>query len=291
MRIPKVIFTPKAHKDIGIEVIELSDIYKRSHDETDSFISMPHRINFHNLLYITQGHGTHFIDFNTYTIQAGSVVFINKNQVHAFDLINQPQGKLIIFTDEFLDTIFTTIKTPLSAHNYLLSSYSPAFSLSKETRSSCDVLLAEIINEYQVKKPNLKFLNLIFSAVLTKLSNERPRSYEHYLSESRTEKFMTFIQLLEVNHTNTRDAKIYADMLHMTYKSLNQICKLATKQTTKQLIDAYVILEAKRKLSIENIRVQQLADELGFDEVTNFVKYFKKNTLLTPSQFKKSIQG
>jgi len=65
--------------------------------------------------------------------------------------------------------------------------------------------------------------------------------------------------------------------------------KLATKQTTKQLIDAYVILEAKRKLSIENIRVQQLADELGFDEVTNFVKYFKKNTLLTPSQFKKSI--
>ena len=291
MRIPKVIFTPKAHKDIGIEVIELSDIYKRSHDETDSFISMPHRINFHNLLYITQGHGTHFIDFNTYTIQAGSVVFINKNQVHAFDLINQPQGKLIIFTDEFLDTIFTTIKTPLSAHNYLLSSYSPAFSLSKETRSSCDVLLAEIINEYQVKKPNLNFLNLIFSAVLTKLSNERPRSYEHYLSESRTEKFMIFIQLLEVNYTNTRDAKIYADMLHMTYKSLNQICKLATKQTTKQLIDAYVILEAKRKLSIENIRVQQLADELGFDEVTNFVKYFKKNSLLTPSQFKKSIQG
>jgi AraC family transcriptional regulator, transcriptional activator of pobA len=250
---------------------------------------MPHRINFHNLLYITQGHGTHFIDFNTYTIQAGSVVFINKNQVHAFDLINQPQGKLIVFTDEFLDTIFTTIKTPLSAHNYLLSSYSPAFSLSKETRSTCDVLLAEIANEYQVKKPNLNFLNLIFSAVLTKLSNERPRSYEHYLSESRTEKFRTFIQLLEVNHTNTRDAKIYADMLHMTYKSLNQICKLATKQTTKQLIDAYVILEAKRKLSIENIRVQQLADELGFDEVTNFVKYFKKNTLLTPSQFKKSI--
>ena len=102
---------------------------------------------------------------------------------------------------------------------------------------------------------------------------------------------MRFIKLLEGNYTNSRDAKIYADMLHMIYKSLNQICKLATKQTTKQLIDAYIILEAKRKLSIENIRVQQLADELGFDEVTNFVKYFKKNTLITPSQFKKSMQG
>ncbi|KGJ94401.1 helix-turn-helix domain-containing protein [Colwellia psychrerythraea] len=291
MSIPKVQFAPKAHKDIGIEIIELSDIYERYNDETENLISMPHRIKFHNFLYITQGNGTHFIDFNTYSIQAGSVVFINKNQVHAFDLINQPQGKLIIFTDEFLDTIFTTIKTPLSAHNYLLSSYSPTFSLSKEIRATCDVLLTEIVNEYQVNKPNLNFLNLIFSAVLTKLSNERPRSYEHYLSETRTEKFMTFIHLLEINYTNTRDAKVYADMLHMTYKSLNQICKLATNKTAKQLIDAYIILEAKRKLSIENIRVQQLADDLGFDEVTNFVKYFKKYTLLTPSQFKKVSKG
>jgi AraC-like DNA-binding protein len=291
MKIPKVQFSPKIHKNIGIEIIELSDIYERSTDETENFIAQPHRIKFHNILYITQGSGAHFIDFNAYTIQAGSVVFINKNQVHAFDLINQSQGKLIIFTDEFLDTILTTIKTPLSAHNYLLTSYSPIFSLSKEIRKTCDVLLTEIEREYQIKDPNLNFLNLIFSAVLTKLSNERPQSYEQYLSESRTDKFMTFIELLEVNYTNTRDAKIYADMLHMTYKSLNQICKLATKQTTKQLIDAYIILEAKRKLSIENIRVQQLADELGFDEVTNFVKYFKKNTLLTPSQFKKTIQG
>ncbi|AAZ25132.1 helix-turn-helix domain-containing protein [Colwellia psychrerythraea] len=291
MNIPKVQFNPKVHKNIGIEIIELSDIYKRSDDDLENFIAKPHRIKFHNILYITQGRGTHFIDFNTYTTQAGSVVFINKNQVHAFDLINQPQGKLIIFTDEYLDTILTTIKTPLSAHNYLLTSYSPTFSLSKKIRNTCDVLLTEIEKEYQVKDPNLNFLNLIFSAVLTKLSSERTRSFEQYLSESRTEKFMTFIELLEVNYTNTRDAKIYADMLHMTYKSLNQICKLATKQTTKQLIDAYIILEAKRKLSIENIRVQQLADELGFDEVTNFVKYFKKNTLLTPSQFKKLNQG
>ncbi len=291
MSIPKVEFSPKNHKKIGIEIIELSDIYKRSTDETENFIAQPHRIKFHNLLYITQGSGTHFIDFNTYTIQAGSVVFINKNQVHAFDLVNQPQGKLIIFTDQFLDTIFTTIKTPLAAHNYLLTSYSPTLTLTKEIRKTCDVLLTEIEKEYQITDPNLNFLNLIFSAVLTKFTSQRTRSYEQYLSESRTEKFMRFIKLLEGNYTNSRDAKIYADMLHMTYKSLNQICKLATKQTTKQLIDAYIILEAKRKLSIENIRVQQLADELGFDEVTNFVKYFKKNTLITPSQFKKSMQG
>ena len=96
--------------------------------------------------------------------------------------------------------------------------------------------------------------------------------------------------LLEKNYTTLRDAKAYAELLSLTYKSLNEICKLSSTQTTKQLIDAHTILEAKRKLCIDDIRIQQLADELGFDEVTNFVKYFKKHTLLTPTQFKKSLK-
>jgi len=291
MKIPEIKFNPKNHKDLGIEIIDLSDIYQRSSSELINFATKPHRIFFHNLLYITQGSGTHFIDFNTYSVQAGSIVFINKNQVHAFDFKNQPQGKLIIFTDEFLATIFATMKTPLFTPNHLLKSYSPTFSLAKQTRSTCDALLTEISKEYQLVKTDLSFLNLLFSALLIKLTSARPHSYEQHLSESRAKTFIQFIALLDDNYTSIRDAKIYANMLNMTYKSLNQICKLATEQTTKQLIDAHIILEAKRKLSIEDIRVQQLADELGFDEVTNFVKYFKKNTLLTPSQFKKSLKG
>lgn len=291
MKIPKIKFSPKNHKDIGMEIIELSEIYERSKSEGVSFVAKPHRAQFHNLLYITHGIGTHFIDFNTYTIQSGNVVFIKKNQIHAFDLINKPQGKLIIFTDEFLDNILPTIKTTVFASNYLLASYNPAFILTQDMKKTCDVLVAEIEKEYQLIVPSFSFLQLLFSAVLTKFTCTWPQSYAQNLSESRAQKFSQFIILLEKHYTTTRDATKYADMLSMTYKSLNQICKLASNQTTKQLIDTHTILEAKRRLSIEGIRVQQLADDLGFDESTNFVKYFKKNTLMTPSQFKKANEG
>jgi AraC-like DNA-binding protein len=291
MKIPQVKFNPKNHKDIGIEIIELSEIYKRSEVEEFSFIAKPHRINFHNLLYITQGKGTHFIDFNTYSVKESSAVFINKNQIHSFDLINKPQGKLIIFTDDFLDRISFSMKTTLFAPNHLLTLNSSAFTLPSKTKNTCDALLTEITKEYQLKDPSLYFLNLLFSAVLAKLNTARPSLSDHYLSDSRTKKFKLFIRLLEENYTRLRDAKNYAEMLHMTYKSLNELCKLTTNQTAKQLIDAHTILEAKRKLCIENMQIQQLSDQLGFDEVTNFVKYFKKNTLLTPTQFKKSLKG
>lgn len=290
MKIPQIKFNSKIHKEIGIEIVELSDIYQRSCDEELSFVAKPHRINFYNLLYITQGSGVHFIDFNTYSIQSGSVVFINKNQVHAFDLINQPQGKLIIFTDEFIDRISASMKTPMFAPNHLLTTNSSTFSLSAKVKETCDALLLEIAKEHDLEEPSLNFLNLLFSAVLTKLNSARPNMPENYLSESRKIIFNKFMLLLEKNYTTLRDAKAYAELLSLTYKSLNEICKLSSTQTTKQLIDAHTILEAKRKLCIDDIRIQQLADELGFDEVTNFVKYFKKHTLLTPTQFKKSLK-
>jgi AraC-like DNA-binding protein len=291
MKIPDIKFSPKNNKNMGIEIIELSDIYNRLDNEEISFSTKPHRIQFHSLLYFTQGHGTHFIDFITYTIQPGSVVFVKKNQIHAFDLINKPQGKLIVFTDEFLDSISSAMKRTVFSPNHLLVSYSPSFTLTDNLIITFSTLLTEIEKELLLESPNLAFIHLIFSASLTKLVNARPKSYELNLSEPRAKKFNQFIQLLEQNFTTTRDAISYAGMLNMTYKSLNQICKLASKQTTKQLIDAHTILEAKRKLAIEGIRIQQLADDLGFDEVTNFVKYFKKNTLMTPSQFKKYSKG
>lgn len=291
MKIPQINFRPQNEQNIGIEIIELSSIYSRFDSDRSNFSFKPHRINFNSLLYITAGNGFHFIDFNTYTLQPGSVVFINSNQVHAFDLVNKPQGKIIVFTDEFLNNIYSSIKTPLFSVGHLQAPYSPTLLLSEHIKQTCDALLFEINKEFQNKTTDNRFLHLVFSALLTKITSIRPQYYEQYLSESHTRVFNQFMLLLENNFTSNRDASLYADMLHITYKSLNQICKLATKKTPKQLIDAHIILEAKRRLSIEKSRTQQLADELGFEEVTNFVKYFKKHTLLTPTQFKKSISG
>jgi AraC-like DNA-binding protein len=291
MTIPSIKFQSNIHQDVGMEIVDLSDIYERISNAPLNFAAKPHRIHFHNLLYITQGSGEHFVDFNTYPIQSGSMVFIRSNQVHAFDLLNQPQGKLIIFTDEFLDTIFATMKTPLFTPYHFLTSRTPIFSLTHKIRLTCDVLLTEIDSEYQSTAPDMSFLHLIFSALLTKVTGSQQKPYGQHLSQSHTKVFSQFMLILEKNYTQLRDAKSYAKMLHITYKSLNQICKLATHQTAKQLIDAHIILEAKRRLSITNIRIQQLTEELGFDEATNFVKYFKKHTLLTPNQFKKSMFG
>ena len=73
------------------------------------------------------------------------------------------------------------------------------------------------------------------------------------------------------------------------YSSLNKICKSFTKKTLKEYIDSALILEIKRMLINMNLNISEIAFELGFDEVTNFSKYFKRRVGQTPNDFRKSL--
>ena len=128
---------------------------------------------------------------------------------------------------------------------------------------------------------------LLFSSLFLMLERERPHAYAKTLNKSQVKQFNLFSTLLDQGLTGRREASYYADQLHITYKTLNNLCKLATNRTAKQLIDAYTILEAKRRLILESKQVQEIAYDLGFEETSNFIKYFKKHTLITPSQFRK----
>ncbi|WP_368660372.1 helix-turn-helix domain-containing protein [Kocuria sp.] len=47
-----------------------------------------------------------------------------------------------------------------------------------------------------------------------------------------------------------------------------------------------MILEAQRLLAHESILAATMATRLGFDDATNFSKYFKQRVVLTPGAFR-----
>ncbi len=290
MNIPNIEFKPQDSVSMDIEIIELDYIYQRipvfSHDP-----GKPHRDKFYCLIYITQGEGKHFIDFNHYPFQAGNFILINEGQVHAFDLESRPQGQAIFFTEAFLNTTHTNIRMPFCAPNHFVTPYCPILTCDSARKESCEALLYEINKEQQHSNPDALLMQLLFASLLLMVLREQPSGYANRLSEKQTKKFTQLFTLIEENYMTTREASVYAEMLSTSYKSLNRICKLAVNQTAKQLIDAHTILEAKRSLVIEDIQIQTLAYKLGFEEVSNFVKYFKKHALVTPSKFKENFKG
>ncbi len=284
MPTPQVTFDPSKNQ---IEIIDLDDLYHRR-DSLEHDPGKPHRTNFHLLIYIQQGSGAHFIDFAPRQFEDHSFIFVREHQVHAFDFSNHLQGKAILFTKDFVEAIQKSMAMPVFSPVYLNKRYCPVFKPSDALRESCVNLLLEVDKESKEHLHNSSVLMFLFSSLLLMIEREKSLSKEQVLSQKQQTTFTRFIQLLEAQFTQTRNAADYAEQLNTTYKTLNQLCKLATDKTAKELIDAYTILEAKRRLILEKQPIQQLADALGFDEATNFVKYFKKHTSQTPTEFKKS---
>jgi AraC family transcriptional regulator, transcriptional activator of pobA len=61
-------------------------------------MTVPHRAQFYNLLWIEKGKVSHYIDFNSIQIQDNTVLFIPMNSVNKFDIDGIYEGKAILFT-------------------------------------------------------------------------------------------------------------------------------------------------------------------------------------------------
>lgn len=107
------------------------------------------------------------------------------------------------------------------------------------------------------------------------------------LSGKDLEYITAFKQLLETNLTKRLSVVDYAEILNITERKLQRVTFNVLGKSPKVIIDERLILEAKRLLVLKSDQIRQISDQLGFSEVTNFVKFFKKTVGLTPSVFRK----
>jgi AraC family transcriptional activator of pobA len=81
----------------------------------------------------------------------------------------------------------------------------------------------------------------------------------------------------------------YARLLYKSPKTLSNLFKRHIDQTPLQIITERRLLEAKRMLKNSDLNVQEVADELSFNDIQAFSNFFKKHTKLTPSAYKLSL--
>ncbi|BDY03491.1 AraC family transcriptional regulator [Ferrimonas sp. YFM] len=283
--IPDVSYRPPSIEESGIEILDLELFRSRlKHYHFDPY--KPHRVKYYCFLYITEGQGEHLIDFERYPYDSGSVIFINPNQVHAFDASDRPQGKMINMTPAFFAKSAANIRTSYFIPTHLNRASSPVLQLSPQLNHSCHALLKEVSLAQQEGADDELVVQLLFIALLVKLGRQR-KSHLAHLSEQQKERFGQFLNLVEQHYIEAREASQYAQWMHTSYKSLNQLCKSCCGQTAKQLIDFRTILEIKRKLVMDGLSTQETASDLSFEDSSYLNKYFKRLTGQTPAAFKR----
>jgi len=270
----------------GFQFIALEELVSDPSRSADNILFQPHRLGFFAILIITNGEVNHIVDFEIHNLRKGDVMVISKGQIHAFDKSSHYEGYLVLFTEGFMQKYIaqSTIAQINHLYNYFISQ-------GKINNPDPNITILSLL-ERELKNNSSSLANIVgalLGVYLLKLNDENIRSTTISVDNKHLDYFNHFKLLVEKNFSKTRNAKVYASDLSISYKHLNNVCKNVVKSTAKSFIDSYVILEAKRMLVSTSLSVKEIAFTLGFDEPTNFLKYFKKHTNLTPIEFRKTL--
>ncbi len=96
-----------------------------------------------------------------------------------------------------------------------------------------------------------------------------------------------FLQVLEQYYQRQHRVGFYADTLHISPDTLNNHIRSVMGRTLGQTIRDRLILEAKRQLVYADKGVWQVAEVLNFEDASYFVRFFKRETGMTPKAYKK----
>ena len=96
------------------------------------------------------------------------------------------------------------------------------------------------------------------------------------------------MSLLMKHYKDSRSVSFYADKLFLTPKYLSATLKAVTGKKAGQLIDDYVLLQAKVLLRSSDMTIQQISEELNFANQSFFGRYFKQLTGMAPTKYRNS---
>ena len=79
----------------------------------------------------------------------------------------------------------------------------------------------------------------------------------------------------------------FADKCNLSTGYFGELVKTETGRTAKDFISSRILSAAKEYLSSDLMTVTQISTRLGFEYPQHFVRFFKRYTGMTPSEFKK----
>lgn len=227
-----------------------------------------HRHDFFYLLALEKGKGNHEIDFIPYEVCDNAVFFMRPGQVHQHTLHAGSTGYLLQFKTNF--------------YNPHDKSNTNFYHLATNKFIS---LLAYIFQEYNDQQEGYqKVIQANLDIFFIELARQRNNSSNAntYIQE-RLEEFTT---LLETHISTHKQASQYADLMNLSLYQLNAITKATLGKTCSALINEYIILESKRHLLATSNQVNQIADHLGYEDPSYFIRFFKKHTGYSPDAFR-----
>lgn len=149
-------------------------------------------------------------------------------------------------------------------------------------------LIWEVLHKENFSMQTVEYLQ---SALFNDLKHIQQQSEKQSTQQrSRSEQIMQrFLDLVAEFGATQRNVKFYAEQLLLTPNHLSAVVRQQSGQTVMQWLNERTILQAKVLLKHSDLSNSEIAFQLGFKEATLFSRFFRRETGMTPKEYRKRV--
>lgn len=258
------------------------------HDLSNDMVNLklplpPHRKTVHDFVLITKGKMIRRLDIDLYEIGPNSVFYTSAGSITTTEYISKDiEGYFCHFSDDFL-ALNTKSYENASQPVFICDTHDPKHSIPSGSINPILLLVNRMVELYKFSNHQ----NLLHKYLITLLAEFKIFSLSS--SEVRDSLIHRFKKSVKLNFKSIHSISSYADLLHVSPNHLNKYVKLKTGKTASHFLKEHLLLEAKVLLYQSNLTIKEISNELGFNDLSYFGRFFKNNTGYTPSEFRKMI--
>lgn len=287
--IPRLGFRPPAGYAFDIEVFPANEWLERVPED---HIRYPSRLDFHQLILVTHGQFEHTVDFKLESTCTGSILVMWPGQVQRFEPNKPWDGWVVIFRPEFIQA---TASTGSQITGFSAVDLPVQIMLGKGNFEPVRDAMAQMHQD--AKLPGqMQLVGALEQAQLQALLIRLQLGGEQLQASSENDSslprhFRKFRQATEQRFCEWHQIALYAKALGISEKTLSRASQKVAGLSAKAYLSKRIALEAKRMLAYTSWPIAHVADKLGFDEATNFIKFFRREAGYAPSEFRKHHRG
>ena len=257
-------------------------------------LKKPFMINGAGLMVCRQGNFTFSLNMKVFSAQAGETVFIPEDSL--FQVLSESEDlQLFIFIyqiEPIRDIIGNSVAT---MYLYMQLRTEPCYVWN--TGDEEEVLKYMSLLDNTLHLDNNTFNDNEQRLLLLGLTYRICSIYNRKLMNLKTtvghkhEIFIRLIQLIDAHYTEERGVEFYADKLCLSPKYLSALSKSVCGFTVQELIFKSIIRKSISLLKNTQKNIQEIADFFNFPNASYFGTFFKKQTGMSPQQYRKKVEN
>lgn len=276
-----------------LEVYSLRDeiTIERALREKEYIMYQEHFHNEYEIYYLLQGERNYVIGKNIYPVKRGSLVFIDRNQIHKTSQVKEPfHERILIQFNEY------KIKPFLELSGVKLSEFYEknfgVIELPEDGQRYVEGLLFGMINEMKHKERGydsivrMKLMELMLYAIRLK-PREAQKDIRTPIKSAKHKQVSEVVDYIYEEYSESISLESLARHFFMSKSYLSRIFKEVTGYTVNEYINVRRIKQAKVLLENSELNITELTCAIGYESITYFEKVFKKYTGMSPLQYRK----